>query len=304
MKDRSVKKRTVVALIIVVLTFFEMKAQLNNLIFENDNLQLFETYLSLNSEDNIFPSFYKEGFIYASANKSNYYSLFYTDLKSDPIKFKIGAKYQLGAVAVFNNEIYFTGISKKASSQGMNNFTIYKGLVNDFKVSKIKQLSICNPNFSYTYPAISKDGTKMVVVSNERGSIHLLELNKNKNNQWEKGEVIFISQLDYEIINPIIFDENTIYFASNISEGKITAVSYETSKNGEIVISEVRREKGDFNIFKTVKVNGYWGLPVKMEPFNSEFDDLGVLFINEKSGYINTFRYSDNDNIYYFKLKQ
>ena len=41
-----------------------------------------------------------------------------------------------------------------------------------------------------------------------------------------------------------------------------------------------------------------------MEAFNSEFDDLGVIFINEKSGYLTSFRYSDSDNIYYFELKQ
>lgn len=304
MREQKINKSILLIVLIVVFNVFEIKAQSNSLIFENDNLQLFETYISLNSEGNIFPSFYKEGLIYASSDNSNYYNLFYTDLKSEPIKFKIGTKYNLGAVAIFNNEIYFTGNSKKLSYQGVNNFTIYKGLVNDFKVSKIKQLSVCNPNFSYTYPTISKDGNTMIVVSNEKGSIHLLKLTRNNSNQWEKGEVIFISQLDYEIINPLFFDEKTIYFASNISEGKIAAVSYETNKNGELIVSEVRREKGVFNIFKIVKDGERWGLPQKVEIFNSEFDDLGVLFLNEKSGYLNTFRYSDTDNIYYFELKQ
>ena len=292
---------------IVLLLFlfsFSLRAQDKILIEENDDLWLFETFVSLNSEGNIFPSFLKNGLLYTSNYNSKKYQLFYSDLKTEPIKFKIGSKYKLGAVAVFNNEIYFTGTSKKTSSQGFNNFAIYKGLVNGFKVSNIKQLSICNPNFSYTYPAISKDGNKMVVVSNERGSIHLLEFNRNKNNQWEKGEVIFISQLDYEIINPLIFDENTIYFASNLTDGKITKVLYNSNKKGEVKVAEVEREKGDFNIFKTVKTDVSWGLPQKVEQFNSEFDDLGVLFINDKSGYINTFRYSDADNIYYFELKQ
>ncbi len=304
MKNKKVKNSILFVLVILVLIFFEIKAQSNNLIFENNDLQLFETYLSLNSEGNIFPSFLNNGLLYTSNYKSKNYQLFYSDLKSEPIKFKIGSKYQLGAVPIFNNEIYFTGISKKLSSQGFNNFTIYKGVVEGLKVSKIKRLSICNPNFSYTYPTISKDGNKMVVVSNEKGSIHLLELKRNSNNQWEKGEVIFISQLDYEIINPLIFDENTIYFASNMTDGKITRVVYNTNEKGEPEVIDVEREKGDFNIFKTVKTGISWGLPQKVEMFNSEFDDLGVLFINDKSGYINTFRYSNNDNIYYFELKQ
>jgi hypothetical protein len=283
---------------------FKIIAQEKILITENDEVSLFETYLSLNSEGNIFPAVYGEGLIYASNHKSSFYKLYFSDLKSKSTKFKIGSKYNLGAVATFENEIYFTGTSKNADSKGDYNFTIYKGILSDFKVKDVVQLQVCNLDFSFTYPTISKDGKTMVVVSNEKGRLHLLEFKRDKNNEWIKGEVIFISQPEFEILNPTIYDENTIYFASNIYEGKVTGVAYDKDDKGEIKITQVYREQGDFNIYKMVKNNNYWSLPVKVEFFNSEFDDLGVIFIDKKSGYLTSYRYSDSDNIYYFELKQ
>ena len=291
--------------IAIVLCCFVLNitAQEKILISENDSIRIFETYISLNSSGNIFPTIYNEGLIYASNYKSNNYKLLYSDLKSESQKFKIGPKYNLGAVAIFKNEIYFTGVTKKLSSFGTNNYTIYKGIIEDSKVKKIERLSICSLDFSYTYPTISKDGSKLLVVSNEKGRLHLLEFIRNEANQWEKGEVVYISHPEFEIINPTFYDENTIYFASNIYDGKITSVVYITDDEGKAKVSEVNREQGSFNIYKIEKINGIWRIPIKLDEFNSDFDDLGVIFIDKKSGYLNSFRYSDSDNIYYFELK-
>jgi hypothetical protein len=280
-----------------------LKAQEKLLISENEGLKLFETHISLNSTGNIFPTIYNQGLIYASNYKSSNYKLFYSNLESESQKFKIGSKYNLGAVAIFNNEIYFTGITKKLSALGTNNYTIYKGKIEDFKVKEIAKLPVCSLDFSYTYPTISKDGQKMLVITNEKGRLHLLELIRTKNNEWEKGEVVNISHPEFEIINPTYYNENTIYFASNINNGKITRVAYDTGEEGEIHITEVEREKGSFNIYKIEKKGKSWGIPVKMDIFSSDFDDLGVIFINENSGYLTTYRYSDSDNIFYFELK-
>ncbi|MEX1381994.1 hypothetical protein [Lutibacter sp.] len=303
MKNKRIKNSILFAIVVVVLNVFEIKAQFNNLIFENDDIRIHETYLTLNSTGNIFPTIYNKGLIYASNHNRNNYKLFYSNLKSESQKFKIGSKYNLGAVAIFNNEIYFTGVTKKLSTFGTNNFTIYKGKIRDFKVKEIVQLPICNLDFSYTYPTISKDGSKMTVVTNERGRLHLLELKRTKNNEWEKGDVVYISHPEFEIINPTYYNETTIYFASNIYDGKVTRVAYDTNENGEFLISEVEREQGSFNIYKIEKNNGIWGIPIKLDFFNSDFDELGVIFINGNSGYLTSFRYSNTDNIYYFELK-
>ncbi|UMB59619.1 hypothetical protein MHL31_11065 [Lutibacter sp. A80] len=293
-------------LVIIALLYINcLCAQERQLISENNDLSLFETYISLNSEGNIFPTIYGEGLIYASNYKSNDYKLLYSDLKSESQKIKIGSKYNLGAAAIFKNEIYFTGITKKLSTSGTNNFTIYRGIIEDFKVKKIKRLPVCNLDFSYTYPTISKDGSKMLVVTNEKEHLHLLEFIRNTNNQWEKGEVIYISHPEFEIINPTFYNENTIYFASNIYDGEVTGVVYTMDNEGINQITELIKEQGSFNIYKIEKNtnNGHWGIPIKVDQFNSDFDDLGVIFINKNSGYLNSFRYSDADNIYYFELK-
>lgn len=289
---------------ITILTIIKTNAQQNSLIFENDSIAIYDTYLSLNSKENISPTLYNNGLIYASADKNDFYKLYFSDLKNKPQKIKINNYFHSGGpVTTYNNEIYFVKSPKLMKGNNNGNLTIFKGEIENLKVSKVKPLSICKADFTYGHPTISKDGNKMVIVTNERGIFHLLELQRNNKNEWEKSDVVFISQSSFTIINPTIYDENTIYFSSNISEAKIDRVEY-TLENGNPVVDNVYYATGDFNIYKTIKVDGKWSLPQKVSVLNSEFDDLSVVFITEKTGYINSFRYDDTDNIYYFELKQ
>ena len=174
----------------------------------------------------------------------------------------------------------------------------------DLEVSKIEKLPFCDKNFSYTDPCISSDGKQLVLVSSEKQLLHIVEFVRNDANEWEKKSVVFISHPNFDIINPTIYNENTIYFSSNIFNGKIIGASYVTNEQGEMVIEDVKREVGDFDIYKIERTDGIWGIPIKATEFNSESDELGVLFDSEKSGYLTTYRYNSNDNIYYFVLKQ
>jgi hypothetical protein len=289
-------------ILFLFLFIFNAQAQKDALINETDSIRLYDTYLSINSTENMFPSFYGEGLIYSSTHKSNSYSPFYSDLQSKSKKIKIGARFFLGPVAVFDQEIYFTGNSRSMTNGGFYNLTIYKGSFDNLKVSKARELPILNKNFEYSHPAISKEGDMMIVVSNEKGSYHLLELIRNENDEWERGEIIFIAQPNFMLLNPTIYDKNTIYFSSNFFKGKIKEVKRKF-ENGKLTYTEIYREKGVFNIYKVVKEKGIWQLPKKAYEFNSEFDDLGVIFKTEKSGYLTTFRYNNTDNIYYFELK-
>lgn len=280
----------------------KINAQENDLIFESDSLRLYHTYLSVNSEENIYPSIFNNGLLYITSYKSNYYNLYFTDLVSETKKIRTNILFNLGPVAVFDNDIYFTGNSKRLSNNSNYNLTIYKATFNKFRITKLKELGICNSNFNYAHAAISKDGKKMVVVTNENGPFHLLELIKNKSNEWERGEVLFIAQANFEIVSPTYYNENTIYFASNYYKGgiaKVTAVK----EQDNLKIVDVERETGDFNIYKMQRKNGQWQLPQLAQEFNSEFDDLGVIFTSNKTGYLTTYRFNNTDNIYYFKLK-
>ena len=297
------KKRFIYAFVFITLiAIIKINAQQNTLIFENDSIAIYDTQISLNSKENISPVIYKNGLIYASANLAGFYKLYYSDLKNKPQKIKLSNKFEKGQVAVFKDEIYVTKNNSNSNLE-VYNFAICKGAFNNLKISNIEQLPICKQGFVYSQPSITKDGSKMVVITNERGLFHLLELKRNENNEWEPTDVVFITQSGFKILNPTFYNENTIYFSSNISEAKIDRVEY-TIENNKPVINNVYYNTGDFNIFKTIKVEGKWSLPQKVSVFNSEFDDLSVVFKTEKTGYLNTFRYDDTDNIYYFELKQ
>ena len=290
------------ATFLLLFSFVNASAQENLLISETDSIKLFDTYLSINTTENMFPNFYEDGLIYSSNHKSTSYKLFYSNLHSKSTQIKLGSKFNLGAVAIFDQEIYFTGNSKFFSNEGFINMTIYKGVIKNSKVTKSRQLPFCDKDFEYSHPTISKEGDFMVIVTNEKGTYHLLELIRNENNEWERGETIFIAQPSFMLLNPTIFNKNTIYFSSNLFKGKISEVK-KNYEDGKLAYTEIFREKGVFNIYKTEKINGIWQLPKKAHEFNSEFDDLGVIFKTEKSGYLTTFRYNNTDNIYYFELK-
>jgi len=286
--------------IICLLCLNYLKAQ-SSLIVETDSIKIFDTYISENSKENIFPTIYKNGLLYISLGKYKIYKLYYSDLKSTSKKIKVSNKFYSGSTTVFNNEIYFTG-KDFVSSNNQENLVIYKGYLEGYKIKKIKKLPICVNQFSYAHPSISKDGQSMVIVSNENGKNHLLELKRTKDNEWKKGNPIFITQSNFDIINPTFFNNNTIYFSTNSSKGDVKEVTYKRM-NDKLVVDEINVEKGDFNIFKVTRVEGIWQLPQKAMVFNSEFDDLGVVFISKNKGYLNTFRYDNADNIFFFELK-
>jgi len=287
-----------------ICTFSTLKAQGKSLIFENDSIAIYDTYISLNSKENISPTIYKNGILYASENKLGFYKLYFSDLENDSQKIKVNSKFHAGKVSVYKNEIYFTKSIKglKPAISNVYDLAIFKGALVNNKISKDKPLSIYKKGFMYAHPAISKTGEQMVIITNEKGFYHLLELKRDSNNEWQRSEVIFITQTGFNIINPTIYDENTIYFSSNAHQAKVREVEY-TIENEKPVISNVIYEEGVFNIYKTNRVNGKWTLPQKVTVFNSKFDDLSVIFKTERTGFLNTFRYDNTDNIYYFELK-
>ena len=290
-------------ILFLLLISFCVSAQEFFLIEETDSIKLYETHVSINTTNNMFPAIYGNGIVYSSAYKSNFYQLLYSDLKSEPKKIRLNKKFQFGAVNTFKNEIYVTGTTNYVDLHGVSNLAIYKGTIEDLKVKKLKLLPICKKEYTYADPAISKDGNTMVVVTNENGYYHLLELARNESNEWERGDIIYISHPNFKILNPTFYNKNTIYFSSNIYNGKLESVKY-VQVEGKLKLVEKNREKGNFNIYKTQKINGKWQLPEKVEMFNSGFDELGVVFETETRGYLTTYRFNNTDNIYYFELKE
>lgn len=297
-------KLKITSIIVTLLICNSVAAQNANLITETDSIKIYDTYLSLNSKENIFPRLYKDGLIYASINNSNFYKLYYSDLNSKPKKIKTSSNFHVSNVAIFNNEIYFTKSDVVNTNSKKINLSIYKGELNNFKIVKDKKLlPLTNKNYNYAHPSILKNGKQMIIVTNEKGKYHLLLLKRTENNTWVRSDVVFIAQSNFNIINPTFYNDSTIYFSSNSNKNAIVKeVSYK-KENDSLMIDQVYFEKKDFDIYKTEKINGIWQLPQKANVFNSEFDDLGVIFTSEKTGYLTTFRFDNTDNIYYFELK-
>lgn len=278
-------------------------AQKGELIYENDTIAIYESIVSKSSSENLFPYTYKNGLLYTSAHENGYYRLMFSDGVEKPKKIKISKRFQLGPVAIFQNEIYFTGMSRYMNVNGQPHLTILKGKIEDLKVTKVKELNGLIDGFTYAHATISPDGKTMVLVTNENDVYHLLEFKRNENNEWERGKPIFITQLNFKILNPVFLGDNTIYFSANIFDGEQSNQQYE-KVNGKMVLVGVERDNVSFNIFKIEKgKNNEWSIPLKVAALSSDFDDLGVQFIDEKSGYLSTYRYDDTNNIFYFEIK-
>ena len=279
-------------------------AQKGELIFENDSIALYESLVSKDSYENLYPTPYNEGILYTSAFNNDYYRLFFSNGKDKPEKVRISKRFQLGPVSVFNNEIYFTGMSRYMNEKGEPHLSILKGNLEDLKVTKAKELELCIDGYTYAHANISKDGKTMILVTNEFDVYHIKEYKRNTiNDEWERGEPVFITQLNFKILNPVFQGENTIYFSSNMFDGKDSNKVYE-QVDEKMVLLEVKSQNVSFNIFKIERnQNGEWSIPKKVTALSSEFDDVGVQFIDEKSGYISTYRYDNTNNIFYFELK-
>lgn len=279
-------------------------SQKGALIFENDTIAIYESLISQNSSDNLFPTPYKNGLLYTSAYQRDYYRLMFSDGTEKPQKIRISKRFQLGPVSIFEKEIYFTGMSKYMNANGQPHLTILKGEIEEFKVTKVKELNGLLKGYTYAHANISPDGNTMVVVTNENDVYNLLEFKRTENNKWERGETIFITQLNFKILNPVFVGNNTIYFSSNIFDGHGGNRVYERVDD-KLVLIEVKRDNVSFNIFKIEKgETSSWSIPTKVSALSSDFDDLGVQFIDEKSGYLSTYRYDNTNNIFFFELKQ
>ena len=288
----------------IVLLFIATVCNSQNagLIIETDSINLYETFISTGSKSNIFPTAYKDGLLYCNEGNSGY-RLIYSDGNVNKKISGLGARYVFGPPAIFNDEIYFNRYSNKSNTEGAFNVTLYKGKLENYKIVKPKIVEFCDNEYTYSHPAISKDGKTMVVVTNERGAFHLLSLKRDENGNWKRDEVLFITQGTGELINPTFFDENTLFFASNNYDGKIQEIE-NIYENGVLVAADVYREPSDFDIYKIEKIDGVWRIPIKAAVLNSEFDDLGVVFTEKNKGYLTSFRYNDTDNIYFFELKE
>ncbi len=257
------------------------------------------------------PTLYKDGILFVSDRDNSFKDLYYYDNKSLPKKIKIdNQKFFVGSAFYDSNtEIIYvtkncdskygttnnryqyttkpyqmnTGIKKHGSKPNCNkvivkkpiNFAVYQGIIKNNKITIIKKLDFCKPEFSYGYPYILDN---RLLISTDENGIFSLKMYRWKNYKWNFQKIIFKDK--NPILNPIFKNKNTVLFASKRKGGL-----------------------GGFDLYEIKYKNGKWSEPKNLKKFNTKFDDLSILFTKDNEGYISSNRLDNKDHIFKFKIK-
>ncbi|CAL2078601.1 hypothetical protein [Tenacibaculum sp. 190524A05c] len=237
------------------------------------------------SYNDFAPTLFKKGILFVSDRdkSTNYYSLYYSDFKSKPKKVKIkNQKYHIGQIFydALNRTAYLTKTSNEISKDSTTyNLAVFSVKIKGNKrkrIEKLRKLDFCNPNYSYGYAQIHNK--KLTIHSNENNE-YSLSVYESKNNKWVKEKVIYKDK--YPILNPTYKNNSTIVFASKRPGGK-----------------------GGVDLYEIVKINEKWGEPNNLKEFNSEYDELSLLYVNENKGYLSSNRIDNKDHIFKFTINQ
>jgi len=233
---------------------------------------------SNNKSNDFAPSLFKDGILFVSDRNSSFYNLYFYNFKSSPKKIKISnQKYHIGQ-AFYDNKneiIYVTKSSNEKSKTNRINLAVFQGTLRKYKIKKLKKLNFCNPDFSYGYAQILEN--KLLISTDEKGIFSLNIYNKKKN-KWNFQKTIFKDKSP--ILNPVFKNKTTIIFASKRDGGN-----------------------GGIDLYETKENNGKWSNPINLKEFNSEFDDLSILYLNENEGYISSNRVDNKDHIFKFEIQ-
>lgn len=280
----------------------------------NEKTKCFNVYniKSLNSPVSDFsPVVYKDGIVFVSENlpdlindrTSNWTGNPYTGLlyaKYEQTKDSLGFKSARSFSPVFNNdalngsavfssdktEIYFTkaDYKKKKTDGEVKRPNIYLAKQNG-NSWEIKGALITADSFSVAHPAISSDGTRLYFSSNMKGGYGGTDIyvSKKEGDTWGKPENLGPGvNSEGDEMFPYISNDNRLFFSSNGRAGF-----------------------GGLDIFVSHFDNGKWSNASNlMMPLNSNRDDFGIFWKDEKSGYISSNREGGvgSDDIYGFTM--
>jgi outer membrane protein OmpA-like peptidoglycan-associated protein len=190
---------------------------------------------------------------------------------------------------VHENKLFFTRSHKETRRlKGIDTDTFYLRIMSaDLNVAKpvVNPININVENYSVCHPALTSDGKTMVFSSNKPGGMGKMDIYIAYFNGEEWTGVINIgAQINTSAneVFPTIMNDSILLFASDRSGGS-----------------------GGLDIYVSLLKNGIWASPEIMPaPFNSPFDDLGLIVReNGKSGYFTSSRPGGKgkDDIYRFE---
>lgn len=228
----------------------------------------------------------------------HYVDLFYVDrLEGDtfsevkPFSESLNSRYHEGPLTISKDgkTIYFTRNDFTEGKRGYDEnrntrLHIYQSELVDGKWAEPTELPFNSEKYSDCHPALSPDGSFMILASDQPGGFGHMDLyiSRKEGDSWTTPENLGsqINTAGSEVF-PFIHPDGTLYFASNLHAGI-----------------------GGLDIFKAKFDGRKWVEPENVgAPINSSRDDFGFILNEEKSeGYFTSNRTLKSDDIYYFKV--
>jgi hypothetical protein len=185
--------------------------------------------------------FYRNGIVFLSNSKAEgkmlqshtsfgnveaYYAII-TDTSAGPhTAFSTSFPYEVPCEAMtFNNDFSLMYYSKRPGNKGAEKiyqarYQLTKNGKRDW-ISESRPLSFCSGSTTYSHPALSSDGEKMIFSSNAAGSFGGLDLyiSKKDGEGWSEPENLgsLINSSGNEI-TPFLDQQNNLYFSSDSHE--------------------------------------------------------------------------------------
>lgn len=236
----------------------------------------------------IIACLYQDGVI-ISAVRDKFFSLFYCPI-IDPLEFgepiEINVYHEFGALNVSglhivekSGEVYFVmNCTDGLDSKSVKN-AIFRGKLTDHTIVEVEKLPICYATVDYPHFTISADGLRMTLSSDYSGK-HQLAFYERENflSDWNFIEELESTNDGQRAVFPRFQSDSTLIY---------TAID----------------ERNDMNIYSIrLENDDEWQTPEYEVEFNTENDDLGLMFINDFSGYFTSNR-DGSDKLYYFELE-
>ena len=185
--------------------------------------------------------------------------------------------------------VYFSANKYSKRKSKTPRYELFRAKIDDAgKWQEIEKLPFNNRKYSYSYPTVSKDNSRLYFVSNaapSRGGTDLFYVKINNDGSF--GEVTNLGDKINTSGNettPFIADNNFLYFSSNGREDSMGGMDVYTVETFENTFSD----------------------PLHLDsPINSINDDLAYIVNTENKGFFSSNRLQgrDNDDIYSFYIE-
>ncbi len=176
-------------------------------------------------------------------------------------------------------EFFFTGSVLEGS---ILRLCIYVGKIEGRTVRDIKRLDLYQEGENIVHPAVSDDGTTMILSSVRDGNAGLYVYTRKKmNNKWIfERELTELNTKDMELFPCLVAEDKLVFSRGNPSEGK------------------------DPELYFSTKEGLHWSPPQPLEALNSEHDEYGFVRTGPYRGYFSSTRNGDGSHLYYFWLSE